>query len=202
MRTYSVSSDDSSDKENTAPKSLAVFNQTRKIAEALDEVKSSTSSKDNRVITKALRGNTPVSPVMTVSSSSCKMEGMALAPLSNSTTVDDNNHNRSYGETALLNVKHAWPAVTPSNDRKVNKGRSLPVLHGSNVTVDSPDPTSKFYVKSPSINKFLDSPDSDGSYLAMHDAVTIANNSPVIPGTEYSYTFPLLYAIFPHSHSL
>ena len=191
MRTYSISSDDSSDKENTAPKSLAVFNQTRKIADALDEVKSSTSSKDNRLITKALRGKTPVPPVMTVSSSSCKMEGMALAPLSNSTTVDDSNHNRSYGETALLNVKHAWPAVTPNNDRKVNRGgRSLPVLHGSNVTVDSPDPTSKFYVKSPSINKFLDSPESDRSYLAMHDAVAIANNSPIIPGTKYSLLFP------------
>ena len=66
-----------------------------------------------------------------------------------------------------LSSKHAWSAMSPCVDRRSLNGKSLPILNGSYVTVDSPDPTSKFYSKSPPLNNYvgdIDSPDLEASY--------------------------------------
>jgi hypothetical protein len=81
----------------------------------------------------------------------------ALAPLSILSMLNEDNISH---ETKALNTKQAWTAITPKEEiKRGNKGRSLPVLNGSNVTVDSPDPTSKFHARR-----------SSGVYIDQHDS--------------------------------
>jgi hypothetical protein len=80
-----------------------------------------------------------------------------LAPLSILSMLNEDNISH---ERKALNARHAWTAITPKKESKRgNKGRSLPVLNGSNVTVDSPDPTSKFHTRQ-----------SSGNYIDQHDS--------------------------------
>lgn len=165
--------DDSFDKENTAPANL--FNQTRgKVDNTLD-IKVPSRRKGYRDFNKfSGTGMTEVCAGF-LSPPEDQSKSRPLMPLSINSTSDESNF-CPYGEAALLGTRHAWVAMTPTFDRKsakLKRGTSLPALYGSNVTVDSPDPNSKYYSKSPPIHKHTDSPDSDASYLAANDARAI-----------------------------
>jgi hypothetical protein len=99
----------------------------------------------------------PRAPAKHASIANEKCMKRPLAPLSILSMLNEDNNNQ---ETKGLDAKYAWTAITPKKEiKKGNKGRSLPVLNGSNVTVDSPDPTSKFHTRSSS-NIYIDLHDS------------------------------------------
>lgn len=165
--------DDSCDKENTAPAN--VFKQTGRQAATLD-IKVSACRGGSRDLVRIPRGDM----LNFLSPSQEKSKSRTLMALSSNVTSDENNL-CSHGEEALLSSRHAWGVTTPTFDRKVFKvknGTSLPALYGSNVTVDSPDPNSKYYARSSPFNKSSDSPEIDARNVAVSETQTT-----ISPGT-------------------
>ena len=171
--------DDSCDKENTAPANI--FSQTGRQSGTLD-IKVTACRGGNRDLVRFPRGDMLKESATFLSPPQERSKSRALMALSSNVTNDENNF-CSHGEEALLSSRHAWGAATPTIDPKIYKvrnGTSLPALYGSNVTVDSPDPNSKYYARSSPFNKSSDSPEVDASYLAVSDAH--ATMSPAILG--------------------
>ena len=153
----------------------------------------SSSKAEPRVVKMSNLHKPGAPPARRLSTCLEKVKQTALAPLSLIFHNDEANFQQSHAET-LLSTKHAWAVLTPNNDRK--KNRSLPVLNGSNVTVDSPDPTSKFF-KSPPIpsnpskySESSDSPDTVASFLAVNDIMAMTLVSPGLSGTAPKSTTP------------
>ena len=160
------SSENPCNKENKAP-STPIHNQLRrKVDDSIykEVTKIPSSSMEPRAIVKSksclIPGAPAKAPIMEKDLPFApKSIDFADEGMSCETKFSDNNPS--------LSSKHAWSAMSPCSDRKSSNGASLPILNGSNVTVDSPDPTSKFYAKSPPLTNYLgdvDSPDLEASY--------------------------------------
>jgi hypothetical protein len=164
---------DSWDKENRAPKFFSNIQPRNKI-DYLIAAKSSHTVLESKIIVKSSNFHTPGAPKKKL-----MMEhDMLCVPKS----IDFSNEGKTFedefcGGNPLLFSKHAWTAQSPNSDVKCYTGSSLPVLNGTNITVDSPDPTSKFYSKSPpsSYSGNPDSPDPEDLFRAMCDIANISS---------------------------
>lgn len=175
---------DSWDKENRAPKFFSNC-QPRKNIDINFEGFSNPShtTLDSRGVVKTTDCQIPGAP----KKKQLMEHDLLCAPKS----IDFANEGKSFedefsSEDPAMLSKHAWTAQLPSTDTKSHNGSSLPVLNGSNITVDSPDPTSKFYSKSPPSNCSgePDSTDSEALYLAMCNIANMCS-----PGKERKMAF-------------
>ena len=164
---------DSWEKENKAPKFCSNIQPRKKIDYRI-AAKPSNKVLESKIIVKSSNCHTPGAP-----QKKFMMEhDMLFAPKS----IDFSNEGKTFedeycGGNPLLFSKHAWTAQSPSSDAKCHNGSSLPVLNGTNITVDSPDPTSKFYSKSPPCGYSADpdSPEPEDLFRAMCDIANISS---------------------------
>lgn len=164
---------DSWDKENKAPKFSSNI-QPRKRIDCKIVAKPSNTVAESKIKVKTSNCHTPGAPQKVIMIE----HDMLCAPKS----IDFSNEGKTFedefcGGNPLLFSKHAWTAQSPNSDAKCHIGSSLPVLNGTNITVDSPDPTSKFYSKSPpsGYSGDPDSPDPDDLFRAMCDVANISS---------------------------